>query len=123
MKRFLSLFIVLCIVAVRFISTGICAESEEVSSTSTSISNGVYFIKNTKTSKFVDVENKSVTDGRLVQQWSFHGGNTQKWVISKRVDGYYTIRVYGSAISYYLSVKDDSTVAQTNQHFKPNFAI
>ncbi len=123
MKRFLSLFIVLCIVAVGFISTGICAESAEASSTSTSISNGVYFIKDTNTSKFVDVKNKSVADGRLVQQWGFHGGNTQKWVISKRVDGYYTIRVYGSTVSYYLSVKDDSTASNASIVLKKGTSI
>lgn len=121
MKRLISILIVLCTIAVGFFSTGICAESAEVSSTS--VSNGVYFIKNTKTNKFVDVKNKSVADGSLVQQWGFHGGNTQKWVISKRVDGYYTIRVYGSATSYYLSVKDDSTANNASIVLKKGTSI
>ena len=75
----------------------------------TEIPNGTYFMQNKRTEKYVDIENQTMSDGTQIHQWSFHGGNTQKWVFQQTGDGYYTIRSANASTSYYLGVENDST--------------
>lgn len=73
-----------------------------------------YFIENKGTKKLVDIENQTMSNGTLIHQWEFHGGNTQRWKFNLLDDGYYTIQSANSTNSYYLGVKDDLSKDGTN---------
>ena len=51
--------------------------------------------------KYIDVEDPQITNGTIIHQWALHGGSTQRWKITLRCDGYYTIRSVHNP-SYYL---------------------
>ena len=73
-----------------------------------------YFIENKGTKKLVDIENQTMSNGTLIHQWEFHGGNTQRWKFNLLDDGYYTFQSANSTNSYYLGVKDDLSKDGTN---------
>lgn len=55
------------------------------------ISNGVYYIRNKETGKYLDVMNGGTTSGTNVTQWSFNGYLPQQWKVTRQSDGYYTL--------------------------------
>lgn len=63
---------------------------EEVS-TSRSIDDGQYYIRNNNSGKYLDVAN-SGSSGANVTQWDFHSGMNQKWSINYLNNGYYVIK-------------------------------
>ena len=63
---------------------------EEVS-TSRSIDDGQYYIRNNNSGKYLDVAN-SGSSGANVNQWDFHSGKNQKWSINYLNNGYYVIQ-------------------------------
>lgn len=57
-----------------------------------SFTEGVYFIKNQQSGKYLDIENKNTASGANVLQWEFTGELSQQWRVKKVNDsGYYTI--------------------------------
>ena len=70
---------------------------------------GEYFIKNKETGRFVDIQNETFADEQQIEQMTFDGGRSQKWIFSYSGNGYYHIRVLdNNAYMYYLGVLDDS---------------
>ncbi len=67
------------------------------------IPNGLYFLKNKKSGKYVDIQNQEMVDGKNIIQYSFHGYNSQRWVIKRSSGKYYTIKSANSHDSFYLS--------------------
>lgn len=53
------------------------------------ILNGIYYIKNIGTGKYIDIHGPS-TD--MIHQWTYHVNLQENWEITKLDDGYYTIR-------------------------------
>ena len=56
------------------------------------IKDGIYYIQNAGTERYMDVEGPSTAEGAIIQQWDFHTGKQAKWRITKQSDGYYTIQ-------------------------------
>ncbi|MCR5457860.1 MAG: DNRLRE domain-containing protein [Clostridiales bacterium] len=76
------------------------------------IENGVFFIQNKQTGRFIDIENQNMGNGSYILQWDFNGDDSQKWIISyAHKENYYTLRSDNSWDDYYLGVKDDSTAS------------
>ncbi|MEO6454825.1 MAG: RICIN domain-containing protein [Ginsengibacter sp.] len=60
------------------------------------IGNGVYNIVVRHSGKSLDVNGASMADGAKVQQWTYGGGNNQKWTVTNLGDGTYSIRALHS---------------------------
>ena len=75
----------------------------------TEMPNGTYFLRNKQSGYFADIEGPTMAAGTTIHQWSFHGGNSQKWILTHMGDGYYTIRSNNSSSAYYMGVINDST--------------
>lgn len=75
-----------------------CITLDKYSGGNTSLSNTgiasgkVYKITAKHSGKSLDVSNYSSAEGALVNQWSYVGGNNQKWEITDTGTGYYTIK-------------------------------
>ncbi len=54
------------------------------------IANGVYYIRNRKSSLFMDAEQDLSHNGNVIQ-YTFHGGSNQQWKVEKQSDGYYKL--------------------------------
>ncbi len=72
------------------------------------IPEGTYIIENARTSKNIDIENKTMANGTIIHQWDYHGEPTQQWIISHHSDIYYTIKSAQNS-AYYLSVQNDAS--------------
>lgn len=59
--------------------------------------------------KHIDIENNSMANDTAICQWNFHGGNTQRWVMTHLGNGSYSIKSANSSSAFYLGVKNDST--------------
>lgn len=57
-----------------------------------SIPNGVYYIRNQYSGKYIDIKDKSTASGANIHQWQFHGGTVQQWKITAVSGRWYTIR-------------------------------
>ncbi len=55
------------------------------------VSGATYYITARHSGKALDVANVSTADGANVHQWSYVGGNNQKWVVTSLGSGYYSI--------------------------------
>ena len=75
---------------------------------------GVYFFKNRQNKMFADVEGPNMSSGTEIHQWEFHGGNSQRWILSYTDQGYYTISSKNSPGAFYLGVENNSQVTDTN---------
>jgi len=80
----------------------------------TEVANGTYYLKNKQTDNFADIYGPTMASGTTIQQWEFHGGNWQKWTFTHVGDGYYSIKSNNSTTPYYLGVKNDSSVVDTD---------
>ena len=76
------------------------------------IEDGTYFLRNLQTGLYADIEDGDMTSGNEVEQQSFDGANTQKWIFTHIGDNVYTIRSTQN-ISYYLGISGDSTEDET----------
>ena len=77
----------------------------------TELENGIYFIKNKGTSRYVDIEGPTMAAGTTIHQWDFHGGDSQRWIFTHLGNGYYSIKSANSTENYYLGVENDSSAA------------
>lgn len=75
----------------------------------TEVPNGTYYFRNKQSKYFADIKGPTMAAGTTIHQWSFHGGNSQKWILTHLGDGYYTIRSNNSSSAYYMGVINDST--------------
>ena len=57
-----------------------------------SIPNGVYYIRNHNSGKYIDVIGQSTESAKTIHQWNFHGGPSQQWKITHVGNNWYTIR-------------------------------
>jgi hypothetical protein len=58
--------------------------------------NGTYKLVNRLSGKVLDVPNAETSDGTQLIQWSYNGGNNQKWNITSNGDGTYKIKSVNS---------------------------
>ncbi len=68
---------------------------------------GIYFLKNRKSNKMLDIEGPSTAAGTKIHQWQFYGHDSQRWWVDYQSDGYYTIKSVHSGL--YLSVENNSS--------------
>lgn len=59
---------------------------------SSALLNGTYKVIARHSGKAMEVTNWGTTDGTAVQQWSWLGGNNQRWTFELQTDGYYEIK-------------------------------
>lgn len=81
----------------------------------TEVPQGTYFIENRTYEKFMQVDNDEAPDysasGAIMEQFSFDGGDYQKWTITALGDGYYKILSAKSGLA--LSVDPDNPLSKT----------
>jgi len=65
----------------------------------THVENGIYYILNKQSDKFVDIYDQIMANGTIIHQWEAHGGATQQWRFTHIGEGYYTIQSINSSIS------------------------
>lgn len=70
------------------------------------VSGGTYKLINRNSGKALDVYKKSTANGGDVIQWSYNGGNNQKWIITDMGNGYKLINVNSKMA---LDVNNSST--------------
>ena len=58
----------------------------------TNVPNGIYYIRNNYSGKYIDVNGQSTASGANIHQWSFHGGTNQQWKITNTGGRWYTLR-------------------------------
>ena len=95
----------------RSISGVTCSES--YTANITEIANGTYFMKNKKTSRYVDIDGPYMQAGTTVHQWDFNANYSQRWIFTHIGDGYYTIESANDQTAYYLGVQNDGTATDT----------
>jgi len=54
--------------------------------------NGIYFIQNVATGRYMDVEGPSRNEGAIIQQWDFHGAMQSRWSLTHDSNGNIAIR-------------------------------
>ncbi len=74
---------------------------------------GVYFLKNRQTSKFVDIQGPTMVAGTDIHQWEFNGNNSQRWEITHIGSGYYSIKSKNSTSDIYMAVSGNNTSSGT----------
>ncbi len=60
--------------------------------TLSSVANGVYYIRNQNSGKYIDVSGQYASNDTNIHQWSFHSDPCQQWQITGVGGGWYTIR-------------------------------
>ncbi len=99
------------------------------SSSSTTVSEGTYYIKNLYSGLYLDVANGSSADNANIQQWSYNGLDAQKFKVVSDGNGYYHILTGASGYSKCVDVAgakatDGANILQytykgaANQQFK-----
>ncbi|WP_295070935.1 RICIN domain-containing protein [Ruminococcus sp.] len=56
------------------------------------ISDGIYYIRNLNSGKYIDVKEARTANGTEIIQYDFTGGKNQQFRITRESDGYYTIK-------------------------------
>ena len=77
------------------------------------IEDGTYFLRNLQTGLYGDIQNGTMSSGNEVEQQTFDGANTQKWLFTHIGSNVYTIRSTKNS-SYYLGIQNDSTADGAN---------
>lgn len=80
------------------------------------IGNGVYQITARHSSKSLDVASSSTADGANVQQYTYSGGNNQKWTVTSVGTGQYSIRAVHSGKGLDVSGSSTADGADINQY-------
>ena len=91
------------------------------------VSGATYSITAKHSGKVIDVSSISMDDGALVHQWTYVGGNNQKWVVTDLANGHYALKavhsgkaldVRGSSTADAASVQQMPYTGADNQQFK-----
>lgn len=88
--------------------------SGSVKFTETSVSNGIYYIKNVNSGKYLDVANGSGENGANIQQWSYNGSDAQKFKIQSDGNGYYYILTGASGYKSCVDIDSGNAANGTN---------
>ena len=75
--------------------------------------NGTYFLRNLETDLYADIQNGTMSNGNEIEQQTFDGDNTQKWIFTHIGSNVYTIRSAKNT-AYYLGVQNNSTTDGAN---------
>ena len=59
--------------------------------TLSAITEGIYYIRNQNSGKYIDVLGQHTYGGANIHQWSFHGGPSQQWKITQKDGRWYTL--------------------------------
>lgn len=74
---------------------------------------GIYFIQNVGTGKYMDVEGPSKNEGAIIQQWSFHGDDQSRWRLTHDSSG--NIKIQSVYSNRYITTNSaSSSITQTN---------
>lgn len=74
---------------------------------------GVYFIQNVATGRYMDVEGPSRNEGAIIQQWNFHGADQSRWRLTHDTNG--NIKIQSVYSSRYITTNSaSSSVTQTS---------
>lgn len=90
-KKFISglLAAAACITSLSFTAiTGLSAKAED----GRNIADGVYYIRNLNSNKYLDISWCKTENGTEVIQFGFNGGLNQQFQVTRESDGYYTIK-------------------------------
>ena len=92
-----------------------------------SITNGVYYIRNHNSGKYIDVIGQSTESAKTIHQWNFHGAPCQQWKITHVGNNWYTIRpqhapnmamdVYNNSSGNGVKVQQFTYHGRDNQQF------
>ena len=78
-----------CITSLSFTAiTGLSAKAED----GRNIADGVYYIRNLNSGKYMDINWARTADGTEVIQYGFHGDLNQQFKVTRESDGYYSIK-------------------------------
>jgi len=80
----------------------------------TAVPNGTYYLRNKETALYADIYNQTAANGITVQQWEFSGDDSQKWKVTHRGDGTYTIRTAATTSYVYMGVSGNSVASGAN---------
>ncbi len=80
---------------------------------------GLYYIQNVGTNKYVEIESASTAEGGIVQQWALHSMAHMKWVLEHvpNSNGYVRMLCYNSGL--YLGI-DSSNTSLVKQYSTEN---
>ena len=69
----------------------------------------IYYIQNAATERFIEVEGPSTASGAYIQQWQYHGNNSEKWLVEhvSNSDGYIRLKSVYSGL--YMGVDSSNT--------------
>ena len=77
------------------------------------IEDGTYYLRNLQNNLYADVYNGTMANNNIVEQQTFDGANTQKWVFTCVSENIYTI-CSAQNTNYYLGVAGNSTTNGAN---------
>lgn len=102
-KKFLTIFLTIALTLTTVVAFPITAHADYMDATGLD-SGFEYYIKNTGTGKYLDVDHGVVENGRNILEFSFNGGTNQKWQIYRVASGEYKI-VSSLNTDYGLDIK------------------
>ena len=70
---------------------------------------GTYYLQNVGTGRYMDVEGPSTSVGANIQQWDFHTGNSEKWVLEYMTNSEGYVRFRSTHSNLYLGVNSSNT--------------
>ncbi|MBQ3014500.1 MAG: RICIN domain-containing protein, partial [Clostridia bacterium] len=75
---------------------------------------GTYYIKNIETGKYIDIQGPSRDSGAYIQQWAFHTGNSERWIVEQvaDMDGYIRLKSVHSGLYIGVDSSNTSVVCQ-----------
>ena len=79
---------------------------------------GVYYIENVGTGRYIDVEGPSTSYGAVIQQWDFHTGSSEKWELDNIEGVENCVRLKSTLSNLFLGVDPDnpSLIKQYPEH-------
>lgn len=84
---------------------------------------GTYYIQNAGTEKYIDIEGPSYSSGATVQQWQFHTGNQEKWIIEHVENSGGYIRLKSVYSGHYIGVDSSNTSAIKQYNYQNNYTL
>ena len=75
---------------------------------------GIYYIRNMGTKRYIDIEGPSKASGAIVQQWDFHTGDYERWIVEHVEDsgGYIRLKSVYSGLYIGVDSSDTSVIRQ-----------
>lgn len=86
----------------------------KTSSTTSTTLDGIYNIKSKWSGLYLDVTGNKSANGTIIEQYTYNGGNAQKFKLVSDGNGYYSILTASSSYKSAIDVKDFSTADGTS---------